>query len=122
MTILVVDDDSACRKISCLSLRAFGGINVIEAASGREAIARAVESQPDGVLLDVMMPGLDGPSTLAALKREPRTTSIPSMFLTARAMSWEVRHLEGLGAVAVFTKPVDPLALPRQVRQAVGRR
>jgi two-component system OmpR family response regulator len=120
MRILVVDDDNAARKISCLSLRRFGGIDVIEATCGTEAIARAVESQPDGVLLDVMMPGLDGPSTLAALRREPRTASIPVMFLTARAMSWEVAHLKGLGAVAVFTKPFDPVALPRQVRQALG--
>jgi two-component system OmpR family response regulator len=121
MRILVVDDNSEARRISSLSLRRFGGIDVIEATCGTEGIARAAEGHPDGVLLAVQMPGLDGPSTLAALRGDPRTAAIPVMFLAGETMSADVAHLKGLGAAAVFTMPIDPVALPRQVRQALER-
>jgi CheY-like chemotaxis protein len=94
---------------------------VVEAPGGREAVARAIEEKPDAILLDVMMPVMDGPTTLSALRANPATQGIPVVFLTAKAMPSEVERLRGLGAAAVLTKPFDPLALPGLVRAALGR-
>jgi CheY-like chemotaxis protein len=120
MKILVVDDESDIRRISCLSLARIGRMEVEEASCGTEALVKARETHPDAVLLDVMMPGLDGPSTFAALRRDPMTAGIPVIFLTAKAMHSELASLRALGARAVLTKPFDPTTLPGQVKEALG--
>jgi CheY-like chemotaxis protein len=122
MKILVVDDEADIRRISCLSLSRVGKMEVEEASSGREAVVKAREIHPDGILLDVMMPGADGPSTLSALRSDPLTAGIPVIFLTAKAMSSELAHFRELGAAAVLTKPFDPMALPGLVRDALAAR
>jgi CheY-like chemotaxis protein len=91
-------------------------MEVVDASSGADGIEKAAAEQPDAILLDVMMPMLDGPSTLAALRNQPATSKIPVIFLTAKAMPSEVERLRSLGAAGVLTKPFDPMTLASQVR------
>jgi two-component system, OmpR family, response regulator len=114
--ILIVDDEEDIRKIARLALGKVGSMDVVEAASGTEGVRKALEETPDAVLLDVMMPGLDGPSTLAALRSNPATASLPVVFLTAKAMPGEVERLKDLGARGVLTKPFDPMTLAAELR------
>ncbi len=113
--ILLVDDDPDIRQIAGLSLRRIGKFEVVAAASGPEALEAAGRQAPDLVLLDVSMPGMDGPSTLQALRSEPATAKVPVVFFTATSSQQEVARLCALGAVAVIPKPFDVAALPRQV-------
>lgn len=121
MRVLIIDDEDDIRRIARISLAKLGGMDVVEAGSGSEGIKKAREGALDVILLDVMMPGLDGPSTLAALRSDPRTASIPVIFLTAKAMSPELQRLNGLGVAAVLVKPFDPITLSGQVVAALGR-
>jgi two-component system, OmpR family, response regulator len=118
--VLIVDDEPDIRRIARLSLARLGGMEVIEAATGDEALSQARDQKPDAILLDVMMPGRDGPSTLSALQAEPGTAAIPVVFLTAKAMVVEVERLRALGAVGVLTKPFDPLTLAADLRVALA--
>jgi CheY-like chemotaxis protein len=120
MKVLIVDDEDDIRRIARLALGRVGGMDVVEAASGREAVRRAEEERPDAILLDVMMPGLDGPSTLAALRSSPKTSTIPVVFLTAKALPSEIERLRELGARGVLLKPFDPMTLAGQLREALG--
>ena len=121
MKILIVEDEDDIRTIIRLSLERLGGMAVIEAGGGRAALELALSERPDAILLDVMMPELDGAATLQALRRDEATARIPVIFLTAKALPGEVERLRRLGAVAVLTKPFDPAALAGQVRAAVER-
>jgi CheY-like chemotaxis protein len=118
--VLIVDDEPDIRRIAKLGLARVGGMEVVEATNGMEALARAKEEHPDAVLLDVMMPGLDGPSTLARLREDPATSGIPVVFLTAKAIATEVDRLKSLGAAGVLTKPFDPMTLARELRGVLG--
>ena len=120
MRVLIIDDEDDIRRIARISLVRLGGMDVTDASSGVEGLRKAKEGALDAILLDVMMPGLDGPSTLAALRSDPATASIPVIFLTAKAMGAELERLKTLGVAAVLVKPFDPLALPSQVRAALG--
>ena len=120
MKVLIVDDEPDIRRIAKLGLARVGGMEVVEATNGTEALARAREDHPDAVLLDVMMPGLDGPSTLARLREDPATSAIPVVFLTAKAIATEVDRLKSLGAAGVLTKPFDPMTLARELRGVLG--
>ena len=120
MKVLIVDDEPDIRRIAKLGLSRVGGMEVVEAANGAEALVRAKEEKPDAVLLDVMMPGLDGPSTLARLREDPATSGIPVVFLTAKAIAAELERLKGLGAAGVLTKPFDPMTLARELRALLG--
>jgi CheY-like chemotaxis protein len=121
MKILIVDDESDIRRIARLALSRIGGMDVAEATGGVEAVARARAENPDVILLDVMMPDMDGPAALAALQADPQTASIPVLFLTAKAMASEIERLTALGARGVLTKPFDPMTLAAQVRKALGQ-
>ncbi len=118
--VLLIDDEDDIRRIARLSLSRVGKMDVVEAHGGAEGVARAAAEQPDVILLDMMMPGMDGPATLAALRAQPETEKIPVVFLTAKAMPSEVRRLTALGALGVLTKPFDPLTLPQQLRDLLG--
>ncbi len=120
MKVLIVDDEADIRRIAKLGLSRVGGMEVVEAANGAEALVRAKEDKPDAVLLDVMMPGLDGPSTLARLREDPATSGIPVVFLTAKAIAAELERLKVLGAAGVLTKPFDPMTLARELRAVLG--
>ena len=119
MKILVIDDEPDIRKIARLSLSRVGGMEVVEAGSGPEGVRKAEAERPDAILLDVMMPGIDGPETLALLRAGESTSKIPVLFLTAKAMSAEIGRLKALGARAVLTKPFDPMTLPAEVKAAL---
>ena len=119
--ILLVDDEPDTRTIARLSLQQLGGFAVVEAASGAEALEIAARLQPALVLLDVMMPDMDGTSVLEALRRHPSTRALPVIFLTAKAMPAELSRLRSMGASAILTKPFDPAALPALVRQVLER-
>lgn len=122
MKILVIDDEDDIRAISRLALGRVGGMDVVDAASGRDGIAKAVAEAPDAILLDVMMPERDGPAVLALLKADPRTAAIPVIFLTAKAMVSELERLRALGAAGVLTKPFDPMLLAASIRAILGVR
>ncbi|HXO20926.1 MAG TPA: response regulator [Thermoanaerobaculia bacterium] len=116
MRLLLIDDDDDVRRIARLSLTRIGAIEVVDAASGQEGVRKAWEERPDAILLDVMMPGEDGPATLAALRADPATAAIPVIFLTAKAMTSEVERLKRLGAAGVVTKPFNPVTLALEIR------
>lgn len=119
MRVLIIDDEADIRRIARLSLSRIGGMEVTDAESGPEGVRKAQESPPDAILLDVKMPGFDGPSTLAALRGNPVTSGIPVLFLTAATTPSEMDALGQLGAAGILTKPFDPLVLPSQVRAAL---
>jgi diguanylate cyclase (GGDEF)-like protein len=119
MKVLVTDDDPDSRELVRLTL-AMHGIQVIEATGGQECLKVAAEQKPDAIILDVMMPFMDGPTTLTALRANPATASIPVILLTASVMPSEVRRLESLGARAVVAKPFEPFSLPARVQEILG--
>lgn len=122
MKLLIIDDEEDIRKVARIALVRLGGMEVAEAVNGPEGIVAAAALKPDGILLDVMMPGLDGPAVLERLRADPVTATIPVIFLTAKAMGSEIARLRSLGAAGVLIKPFDPAALPGQVRAIlVGR-
>jgi two-component system, OmpR family, response regulator len=121
MKVLIIDDEADIRRIARLSLTRVGKMDVVEAGGGEAGVREAEDQQPDVILLDVMMPAMDGPATLAALKANPRTAAIPVLFLTAKALGSEIERLRSLGAEGVLTKPFDPLGLPELVQAAVRR-
>lgn len=121
MKVLVVDDDDDIRTIIRLSLSEVGGMEVEEAADGRSAVDAALDERPDLILLDVMMPGMDGAQTLAALRSHPSLSQIPVVFLTAKALQSEIDRLLSFDVAAVFVKPFDPLTLAMRLRDVAGR-
>ena len=121
MKVLIIDDDADIRSIARLSLSRVGGMEVIEAASGGEGVRKAQDEKPDVILLDMMMPRMDGLETLVALRSQPATAMTPVIFLTARAMADEVERVTALGATGVLIKPFDPRTLSQDVRALVNR-
>ena len=117
--IMIVDDDEDICTVAALAARRVGGWDVVVAASGQEALARARSESPDVILLDVMMPVLDGPATLVKLREEPSTIAIPVIFLTAKVQRLEVEHYMALGAIGVIRKPFDAMTLPDEIRRIV---
>ena len=109
--ILHIEDEEDIRTIAKLTLEALGGFTVESCGSGPEAIAAAPHFKPDMILLDVMMPGMDGPMTLAELRKLPGTQRTPVIFMTAKAQPHEIVKFRELGAVDVVTKPFDPQVL-----------
>jgi CheY-like chemotaxis protein len=114
--ILLVDDDASIRRIAQITLSNVGKFQVMMASSGTEAIELATEERPDVVLLDVMMPGMDGPTTLAKLRSIPQLFDLPVIFMTARVQTHEIERLSILGATGVITKPFDPMQLSDQIQ------
>ena len=114
-TILYVDDEPDIREVVQLSLSLADGVEVHTAESGTQALQMMPGLKPDIVLLDVMMPTLDGPGTLLRMRENPATADIPVVFMTAKAMPQEVARFIELGAVAVIAKPFDPMQLSGRV-------
>jgi two-component system cell cycle response regulator len=114
-TILYADDEADIRVIVQTALSLTEGLTAHTAESGEQALALARELQPDLLMLDVMMPGLDGPGTLLQLRADPAIAHIPVIFMTAKAGPDDVARLRALGAMAVIAKPFDPIQLSRQV-------
>ena len=120
MKILIIDDDADIRSIVRLSLSRLGGMEVIEAGSGVEGVQKAQDEKPDVILLDMMMPTMDGLQTLAALRARPATASTPVIFLTAKAVGDQIERTP-LRAAGVLIKPFDPRTLSQDVRTLVNR-
>jgi CheY-like chemotaxis protein len=118
--ILIIDDEEDIREVAALSLETVAGWNVISANSGAQGLARAIEHQPDAILLDVMMPGMDGPTTVRELRKNPVTASIPILLLTAKVQASDQRRFADLGVQAILFKPFDPLTLSQQIATALG--
>ena len=119
--LLVVDDEQFIREVAQTSLEVTAGWEVQTAASGSEGIEVAAATQPDAVLLDVMMPDMDGPSTVAELRSSEGTRHIPVIMLTAKAQTAERSRFASLDGVAgVIPKPFDPMTLATQVAQLLG--
>jgi len=114
--ILYVDNDDI-RAVAGIALEAVGGLMRCLCASGQEALAEAEKFSPDFILLDVMMPGMDGSATLAALRRIDTLGATPVIFMTAKAQSAEIGHYRELGAIAVITKPFQAMQLVEQLRE-----
>lgn len=119
-TVLLVDDEDDIRAVGQIALEDVGGWRTLLAGSGLEAVELAVRERPDVVLLDVMMPGTDGPTTLALLRARPETANTPIIFLTAKVQKAEVARLLELGAKGVLAKPFDPMTLPDEVRRVLN--
>jgi len=118
--ILIIDDEDDIREVAALSLETVADWEVIVANSGVQGLARAIQSQPDAILLDVMMPGMDGPTTFRELRKNPATARIPVLLLTAKVQSTDQRRFAELGVEAVLFKPFDPLTLAAQISQVLG--
>jgi CheY-like chemotaxis protein len=118
--ILIIDDEDDIRQVAALSLETVAGWEVVVASSGAQGLARAVDYQPDAILLDVMMPGMDGPSTFRELRKNPATARIPVLLLTAKVQSTDQRRFADLGVEAVLFKPFDPLTLATQISSVLS--
>ncbi|HWM95251.1 MAG TPA: response regulator [Thermoanaerobaculia bacterium] len=119
--VLFVEDDPDIQIVARMALEAVGGFTVLGCSSGAEALERVAAFAPDLILLDVMMPGMDGTATLEALRRRPETAEVPVVFMTAKVQAQEVSRYRELGAVDVIAKPFDPMTLPATVRSIWSR-
>ena len=115
--ILYVEDEPDILLVGKMALEAVGGFTVIACASGQEALMAAPNARADLLLLDVMMPGLDGLGTLKALREIPATARTPVIFMTAKVQATEVDAYINLGALEVIPKPFDPMELSAQIRK-----
>src|SRR3954470_4877 len=118
--VLLIDDDDDIREVAAMSLETVAGWEVLAAQSGKQGIEVAVAEHPDAILLDVMMPDIDGPATFKLLQQDDDTRNIPVIFLTAKAQTREQQSFRELGAHGVISKPFDPLTLGEQVAQLLG--
>jgi CheY-like chemotaxis protein len=119
-TILLIDDDDDIREIAQLSLELGADWKVLTASSGAEGVLLAHEQRPDAILLDVMMPGMDGPATLITLRADEYTRAIPVVFLTAKAGATEHDRMTELAVAGILSKPFDPITLADQIRTMLG--
>lgn len=118
--ILIIDDEDDIRQVAALSLETVAGWDVVLANSGHQGIERAASEQPDAILLDVMMPEMDGPTTFLKLKANRKTAHIPVLLLTAKVQGPDQRRFAGLGVSAILLKPFDPLTLAEQISTVLG--
>jgi CheY-like chemotaxis protein len=117
--ILHVEDDADIREIAQLALGLSGDFEVVQSASGEEALLMVQAFIPDVLLLDVMMPGMTGRQTLERMREIPALEKTPAIFMTARAQNSEVEELRELGAAEVISKPFDPMSLGDQIKAAL---
>jgi CheY-like chemotaxis protein len=118
--VLVVDDDDAIREVAAMALEVVGGFDVSTASSGGEAWDMVLREPPDAVLLDVMMPGMDGPTLLSHLRSDPVTYDIPIVFLTAKLQAGDRRDWADLTIAGVIPKPFDPMTLSTEISRLLG--
>jgi CheY-like chemotaxis protein len=118
--VLIIDDESDIREVAQMALELIGGWQVSTAANGDDGVAQASTAPPDAILLDVMMPDVDGPETLRRLQADPTTAVVPVVFLTARTQAADIEWLEGLGASGVIPKPFDPVTLADDLTRLLG--
>jgi CheY-like chemotaxis protein len=115
--ILLIDDEEAIQIVAKLGLEMEAGWEVLTASSGSEGIVKAEQEQPDAIVLDVMMPTMDGIATFKQLQANEHTRSIPVILLTAKAQEAEQRQFKKIGVAGVITKPFNSLTLARQISE-----
>jgi CheY-like chemotaxis protein len=120
--ILVIDDEDDIREVAQIGLEMVANWQVITASSGAEGVVKAKAQQPDAILLDVMMPDMDGPTTFRQLQSDPATQHIPVLLLTAKVQSADRRQFADLGVKGVIAKPFDPLKLPEEMTRLLDWR
>lgn len=118
--ILVIDDEDDIREVAQVSLEMVGNWEVLTARSGQEGLTKAEAEQPDAILLDVMMPDMDGPTTFQQLQKTPTICHIPVILMTAKVQASDRRRFAGLGVKGVIAKPFDPITLADQVATTLG--
>ena len=118
--ILICDDEDDIREVATMSLEMVGGYEVIAANCGADAIAKAAAERPDAILLDVMMPDMDGPTTFKQLQAQEATKGIPVVLMTAKVMSNDLQRFDDLGVQGVIPKPFDPMTLAPQLAATLG--
>ena len=118
--VLIVDDEDDIREVAQLSLEMMAGWQVLAASSGEEGIELAERERPDAILLDVMMPEMDGPTTYQRLQENPATSGIPVVLLTAKVQAADHRRFSALGVAGVLSKPFDPMQLASDVARVLG--
>lgn len=114
--VMHIEDDLSIQEVTRVALEIVGGLTTISCSSGAEGLAQAERFAPQLILLDVMMPDMDGPETLAQLRRLPATEHTPVVFMTAKVQEHEVEEYYQLGAVGVIFKPFDPMTLSDQIK------
>jgi CheY-like chemotaxis protein len=116
----MIDDDADIREVAALSVETMGGWEMLQAATGEEGIAKAEQENPDVILLDLMMPDVDGRATLAKLKSNARTAGIPVVLLTAKTHATDLDEMKALGLKDSLPKPFDPLTLCSDISRVLG--
>ena len=119
--VMLVEDDRDVRTVAKTALEMVGGFTVCACESGTRALAAVAEFGPQLVLLDVMMPEMDGPALLVKLRERPETAKTPVVFLTAKARTDDLRELTRQGALGVIVKPFDPMTLSDEVKRLWSR-
>ncbi len=119
--ILIIDDEDDIREVTQLSLEIIAGWETLVASSGVEGLQLAAQEKPDAILLDVMMPEMDGPTTFKKLQSDPTTQSIPVILLTAKVRSHQSKdQFSDLGVAGVIAKPFEATELVNQITQSIG--
>lgn len=118
--VLIIDDEPDIREVAALSLEATSDWTIFTASSGKAGIAAANEHQPDAILMDVMMPGMDGPTTFKQMQQLAAIAHIPVVLLTAKVQGVDQRRFADLGVAGVLFKPFDPLSLAAQLSRTLG--
>jgi two-component system, OmpR family, response regulator len=113
--ILVVDDDANICRLAQVALERIGGFDVEVFSSGQEVLACLPQTMPDVIILDLMMPGLDGLAVLERIKNNPATAAIPVILMTAKIDPEQIIDSKALGALGVIEKPFEPVKLPQQI-------
>lgn len=115
--ILYAEDEPDIQSVAKLALEVLGGYEVLLCSNGTNVLDQVGGFAPSLILLDVMMPDLDGPATLQRLRADPNTAQIPVIFLTAKMQTSEVKQYQAMGAIDVIAKPFDPMLLATQVQK-----
>jgi two-component system OmpR family response regulator len=120
MKLLYVEDEADIRSIAEFALED-EGFDIIFCESGEQAVACAADFMPDVIVIEVMMPGMDGPTTLKNIRKIAGLQTTPIIFLTAKVQPTEIQSFIALGALEVIAKPFDPMTLPEQIRTILNR-
>jgi len=118
--ILIIDDEDDIREVAALSLEATAGWHITTASCGADGIRAAADARPHAILMDVMMPGMDGPTTFRQMQMNPDIAGIPVVLLTAKVQGVDQRRFADLGVAGVLFKPFDPLTLADQICATLG--
>jgi CheY-like chemotaxis protein len=118
--ILIIDDEDDIREVAALSLESVAGWQISTADCAAEGIKKAIAENPDAILMDVMMPAMDGPTAFKEMQKLPEIAHIPVILLTAKVQGVDQRRFAGLGVAAVLFKPFDPLSLSEEISTALG--